>query len=65
MICCAVLIRTGKLISSLFFFFAQTYIQTMTQKMSPATKRKDHIAIPTEPSLTELESTNTTLTQVP
>lgn len=44
---------------------SQTYIQTMQQKMSPATKRKDHIAIPTEPSLTELESTNTTLTQVP
>ncbi|XP_062577410.1 transmembrane protein 198-like [Saccostrea cucullata] len=44
---------------------SQTYIQTMTQKMSPATKRKDHIAIPTEPSLTELDSTNTTLTQVP
>lgn len=64
MICCTVLLRTGKLISSLFFF-TQTYIQTMTQKMSPATKRKDHIAIPTEPSLTELESTNTTLTQVP
>lgn len=37
----------------------------MQQKMSPATKRKDHIAVPTEPSLTELDSTNTTLTQVP
>ncbi|KAJ8313615.1 hypothetical protein KUTeg_008176 [Tegillarca granosa] len=43
---------------------AQSYIKSIQQKFSPSTKRH-HIAVPTEPSTTELDSANTTLTQVP
>jgi len=40
----------------------QNYFQTMQQRLSPTTKR--HTVIATEPT-TELESTNTTMTQIP
>ncbi|KAK3108794.1 hypothetical protein FSP39_015901 [Pinctada imbricata] len=43
---------------------SQSYIQTMQQKLSPLSRRHDHMPIPTEPSMTELESANTTLTQI-